>query len=184
MNDDESDLVSRAGRGESAARQEFYRRYAPWVYSLAVRTLRDSHQAEDALQETFIEAFRGLAGFRGGSRLKTWLYTIQYRVVGRILIARGREVAAGETLADRPHPVSSAAMAEAETRAWVEDVLEGLTERDRMVLLLTYWEDLTLKEVADVLQVSETNAKVLLFRARQRFKAVALSAGKEQNNGM
>jgi len=140
MNDQESesDLVERAKRGETAARQELYRRYAPWVYSLAVRTLRNSQQAEDALQETFIEAFKGLSGFRGGSRLKTWLYTIQFRVTGRLLGARRRELPAGESFADWPHPCSSREIAAAEDRVWVENVLAKLSERDRMVLLLAY----------------------------------------------
>lgn len=182
MNDDERVLIERAKHGESTARQELYRRYSPWVYSLAVRTLRNQQQAEDALQETFIEAFGALAGFRGGSRLKTWLYTIQYRVVGKMLSARGRELPAGETLANHPHKPSERAMATVETRAWVEDVLAQLLERDRMVLLLAYWEDLTLKEIAEVHGISENNAKVLLFRARKRFKAVAQPAGKEWEN--
>lgn len=184
MNDEERSLVARAARGEHEARQELYRQYAPWIYSLAVRTLRNQHQAEDALQETFIEAFGALAGFRCGSRLKTWLYTIQYRVVGRMLSARGRELPAGEALADHPHLKSATAMAAVETRVCVEEVLAALPERDRMILLLAYWEELTLKEIAEVHGTSENHAKVLLFRARQRYKAVAGATGKEQDDGL
>jgi len=49
---------------------------------------------------------------------------------------------------------------------------------------VAYWEDLTLKEISDVFEVSENHVKVLLFRARQRFKGVAMATGKEKEDGL
>ncbi len=181
MATDERELIAAAVRGDAKAYRELYNRYAGFVYNVALRTLRDPHLAEDALQETFAAAFAALGRFRGESRFKTWLYTIQYRMVGRLLATRGREISI-DTLPDEPpanHPGRE--FERADQRMWVEKVLAGLPERDRMVLLLAYFDDLSMAEVAQVLEVTENHAKVLLFRARDRFRRhmASLTEGRE-----
>lgn len=150
-------------------RPEGYRalfdRHAPFLLTLGMRMLGDRALAEDAVQETFAAAFAGLDGFRGEARVKTWLYTIFYRTALRMRALRRRETAVAEL-----PPVGIASHAgTVETRLSVKEVLDRLPERDREVLVMAYWDDLTCQEIAEVMGLTPNHVKVLLFRARARF---------------
>ena len=76
----ESELVRRAKAGEQDAFETIVRLNEKPLYALALRTLRSPEDAADALQETFLKAWTGLSGFRGGSKLSVWLYRIMVNV--------------------------------------------------------------------------------------------------------
>lgn len=73
---DDRDLIRRSVRGDEAAFELIVRRHTDAVWRVARAMLRDDHAAEDAVQETFLKAFRGLASFRGDASPKTWLVSI------------------------------------------------------------------------------------------------------------
>jgi len=74
--DEDRRLVDRARTGDVRAFEALVRRYERWVFTLALRMVGDRADAEDIAQEVFLKAYRGLPGFRGGSRFSTWLYAI------------------------------------------------------------------------------------------------------------
>jgi RNA polymerase sigma-70 factor, ECF subfamily len=73
-------VIDRAKRGDQQAFTSLIKHYDPGLRALAYRLLGDVDRMEDALQEAYVRAFRGLSGFRGDSRLGTWLYRIVYNV--------------------------------------------------------------------------------------------------------
>jgi len=76
----EAALVQRACTGDTRAFERLYREHAGRVYGLCLRMTRDAHLAEDCTQETFINAWRALAGFETRSSLSTWLHRIAVNV--------------------------------------------------------------------------------------------------------
>jgi RNA polymerase sigma-70 factor, ECF subfamily len=70
---DDSTLVARAASGDEAAFELLIRRHTDAVWRMAITLLADSQVAEEAVQDTFIKAYRGLSGFRGEAAVRTWL---------------------------------------------------------------------------------------------------------------
>ena len=140
------------------------------------------HEAEDLAQEVFVRVARGLPAFRGDSRLSTWIY----RVARNVAVDRLR---GGPPLwTTRPAPSGAAegddeareeagtadsaeqALIRGEMSSCVRNLVDGLPENDRAVIVLGEMGELRDREVADVLGVTVGTAKIRLHRARARLK--------------
>ncbi|HEY9071252.1 MAG TPA: RNA polymerase sigma factor [Candidatus Ozemobacteraceae bacterium] len=165
MNDGERVALARQGRPEGF--RSIWEAYGRYIFTLAFRMLKDRSLAEDAVQETFAAAFRSIREFRGESRLKTWLYRIAYHEVLRVR-ERFRRGAGSAELPD-DLPAGGTPHDDLEARIDVRTVLDRLPERDRAVLIMAYWDDLSCTEIADVLSTTTNNVKILLYRARAKF---------------
>ena len=162
---DDDVLVSAARAGDTAAFAELVRRHQGLVYRVALRMLGSDADAQDAAQDTFVRAWRGLHGFRGQSTVATWLYRI---VTNRCLnlIAARRETAelAEDTVSgsqDTERLVEQIAQLDAISRAVV-----ALPPDQRAALVLRDYEGLSYEEVAEILQISVGAVKSRLHRAR------------------
>jgi RNA polymerase sigma-70 factor (ECF subfamily) len=148
--------------------------------------LRNPHDAEDITQQTFLSALEHLAGFRGESSFTTWLLRIATHAALKVIRKRkGLDVvsleAATEPAADDssiPHPEYIADWRQSpeelvhhnEVRQLLDEALEQLDEKHRLVFLLRDVEGLSVKETADALGLSEANTKVRLLRARLQLR--------------
>jgi RNA polymerase sigma-70 factor (ECF subfamily) len=154
-------------------------RYSGTVYNLALRLMRnDAMAAEDVLQETFISAFRALDRFEGRSLLSTWLYRIAYNTA--LMRLRKRELATvsiDEPLANEegdPIPrqlvdwgaVPEQVLLDREMRRVLDKAVAALPETLRSVFVLRDIEGLSTAETAAILDLTDTNVKVRLHRAR------------------
>lgn len=183
--DPDGELVRRAKAGELASFEELTERYERQVYSIALRIVRNEHDAEDVTQQTFLSVIEHLGKFRGESSFATWLFRIASYAALKILRARkGREtisfdgsadsenggtVALPEFIADwRESPETLAERNE--TRRLLDEAMAKLDERHRLVFLLRDVEGLSIKETADALGLSEANVKIRLLRARLQLR--------------
>jgi RNA polymerase sigma-70 factor, ECF subfamily len=154
-------------------------RYSGTVYNLALRLMRnDPMEAEDVLQETFISAFRALDRFEGRSLLSTWLYRIAYNAA--LMRLRKREiptVSVDEPFTNEegdPLPrqlvdwgaAPDQILLNSELRRVLDTAVAALPETLRSVFVLRDIEGLSTAETAAVLDLTETNVKVRLHRAR------------------
>lgn len=151
--ENDASLIERTGRGDRAAFDELYRRFARPVLAMALRQLGDNARAEDATQETFAAVWRSARSFRSerGSA-SAWLYTVARNAI----IDRARQRA--EPIADVvDEPVDEAGpedLAESSWVAWrVHAALERIPERERVVIELAYWSGLSQAEIASYLNV-------------------------------
>jgi len=184
MSDSANDreLVRRAKAGELAAFEELTGQHERAVYSLALRILRQPQDAEDVTQQTFLSAIENLAAFREDASFATWLLRIATHAALKIIRKRrGLDTVsldqATEPQGDDgliPHPEFIADWRESpaqlvqrqETRRLIEQALDQLDEKHRLVFLLRDVEGLSVKETAAELGLSEANVKVRLLRAR------------------
>ncbi len=157
--------LAAAQHGEPRALEWMFQTYHRSVYSLCYRLLSRTDDAEDAAQATFVGAFRGIEKFHGKSSFKTWLYRIAVNESLNLLRQR------------RCHPdrLDDAWPAEDSARDIVQKVavsaaLGRIRPESRLALVLYYWEDLTCEEVATILGISLSAAKMRLKRAREEFQ--------------
>lgn len=149
----DSDLLERTGAGDRAAFEELYRRYSRPVLGLALRRLGDRGTAEDAVQETFASIWRAARTYRPERGPGApWLYTVARNAISDRGRARPEPVAEAPDLpANEAGPLERA---ESEWVSWrVHRALEELPERERSVLELAYWSELSQSEIAEFLNV-------------------------------
>jgi RNA polymerase sigma-70 factor (ECF subfamily) len=166
MVDDEARLVALARSGHAEAFAHLVLRHQVRVYRIALRMLGNPADAEDAAQEAFLAAWRGLDRFRFDSSFSTWLQRI---VVNRCLNVLRARRSTPEQPADH-EPVAIGGPQEAvevyEQMAALRRALQRLTPEQRAAFVLRYLEGCTLEEIARVLGISLSAVKSRLHRAR------------------
>lgn len=179
-NPPDSELAQRVAAGDQDAFQLLMRRYNQTLYRTARSILKDEADAEDAVQEAYLRAYRGIAKFRGEAKLSTWLV----RIVVNEAIARGRKRGRraevirldGETEQDSgaeemnvneagPEQPERAAL-RAETRGLLEAKIDALPDAFRTVFVLRALEEMTVEEAAAALDIPEATVRTRFFRAK------------------
>ena len=164
--------------------EELVRTNIGWMLALAERLLRDRSLAEDVVQDSFVRALNGLADFEGRSSLESWLHRITVNTALSKLrqLNRLAEQSIDEHLPEFDRfdcrvelPWSHLASVEdimesEETRRRVYETIGELPHSYRVVLQLRDIEEYDTREVAELLDISETNVKVRLHRARAALK--------------
>ena len=159
-------LLERFWAGDPAAFDRIVAIHRLAVYRVARRILGSHEEADEAAQETFVRAYRSLSGFRGESRLRTWLIRIALNVSRTIGASRER-TASLEEAADAIDAGESAeaAAGRQEAGAAVRRAVAGLPPRQREVVLLKVFSDLTYEEVAAVMGLTAGAVKAHFHQA-------------------
>ena len=162
---DDRALARQAQAGVRAAFDDLVRRYQKKVYRIAFGILRSTHDADDAVQEVFIRAYRYLPSFDLARSFEGWLMGIAMNQA-RTLRSR-RRTPSGDTarmaVVGKPAPDS-------ETHAAVLQALGALPEKQREAMLLHFNTDLTTQEIGEILGCSRGAAGVHLHRARMALR--------------
>jgi RNA polymerase sigma-70 factor (ECF subfamily) len=165
---------------QDAAFDRLYHDHAERIYRFAQGMCGQVEDAKDLVQETFLNAYRGLKDFRGEAQLGTWLYTIASRACIRMRRKRQGEperelsleefipTSDGEFQLQIPTDGLSPeeALANKELRAALRYAIQKLPEKYRLILVLRDMEGLTAKEVGSIVGLNERAVKSRLHRAR------------------
>jgi RNA polymerase sigma-70 factor (ECF subfamily) len=175
----DKELVCRAQAEDKSAFEELIRRHQNRVFAVASGILHRREDVEDIAQQVFLKAYFSLKRFDQRAAFTTWLYKITVNECWDLLRKKkvrplvyeaelseeqGRQyIAAGEQ-SDRSPDISDRLAA----RQRIETLLEGLEERDRLMLILKEVEGFSVHEIAKILELNGNTVKVRLFRARRR----------------
>ncbi len=163
-------LARQAQGGRTAAFESLVERFQSRVFNFILRAISHQADAEDLTQETFIKAYRSLPGYDERSRFVTWLFVIARRtVVDHFRRRRPVVILPLEAAEETPGPADPAAQISARDRSrslWA--AAQKLPAKQNEALWLRYGEDLSIAEVARVMQTNQIHVKVLLHRARQQ----------------
>jgi RNA polymerase sigma-70 factor (ECF subfamily) len=163
------DLVERAQRGDSAAFAELATLISDRLFAIARRILRDPDEAGDALQASLVRIWRDLPTLRDPDKFEGWSYRVAVRCCQATRRQAHRSVGTLELLP------AHAAMGDAQSAVALQDELEqafrSLTHEQRAVLVLTYYRDMPIEAVADVVGVSVGTVKSRLHYARKAMRA-------------
>lgn len=164
---DDATLARAAAAGDRSAFAEIYDRYADRLHDFCVGMLRDRDAAADCVQDVFVIAATKLVQLREPDRLRSWLYAIARSEVLAHIRARKREQLS-EELPEMPssEPDMATMAARTELADLIADASGGLSDRDRVVLELSYRQGLDGTELAGALGVTPGNANTLVERLR------------------
>jgi RNA polymerase sigma-70 factor (ECF subfamily) len=172
-------LVKAAQDGGRRAFDVLVTRYHPKVVKLAMRYVHHASDAEDAAQEAFIAAYRGLRRFRGDCAFNTWLHRIAVNCAKNVLIARTREarlisldLPRGEDDAGFPKHLRELETPETltltdEIRGMVNTTLDTMPEGHRMAIMLRELDGLSYEEIAAAMDIPLGTVRSRVFRARE-----------------
>jgi RNA polymerase sigma factor (sigma-70 family) len=155
------------------------------AYNLAFRICGNHEEAEELAQDSFLKAYRSLGGFKMKSSFSTWLFRIVYNTtVSYIRIKKKGVLSLEDFPADATDFISSSPgedEAEIEYRSsLVSFALQKITDEERGLITLFYYEELSTDEIAEVTGISKSNVKVKLFRARQKMQLIIEKAEKKK----
>jgi RNA polymerase sigma-70 factor, ECF subfamily len=174
------DLVARIGRRDQAAFETLMRRHNGRLFRVARAILKDDAEAEDALQDAYLDAYRRIGDFRGDSQLATWLTRIVINQAlmrlrrqkrDRVVVSFGggdapdREVPEANMADERTESPTAATM-RAEVRRMLERRIDELPVAFRTVFVMREVEDLSVEETAACLSIPAATVRTRLFRAR------------------
>lgn len=177
----DAELAQAVAAGDRRAFGVMMKRYNQLLYRTARSVLRDDADAEDAVQDAWLQAWRAMGGFRAEARLSTWLVRIAVNEsLGRLRVARrsadvipldttgeGVEPFAAEANMQQPESERPESVAErGELRRILEERIDGLPEAFRSVFVLRAVQDMSVDEVAACLGLPEATVRTRHFRAR------------------
>jgi RNA polymerase sigma-70 factor (ECF subfamily) len=165
---DETGLIEHAQCGDREAFAALIHRYWDRLYRWLFHLSRDSHTAEDLAQETFLKAFAAVRSFRAGSNFRAWLFRIAHNnfVNQRRSIRHNRQAMPMEI-----EEVGEGPVEETMTREMMEILAVAIAKLPtdfRSALVLRADEDLSFREIAEIMGITEQTARWRVFKARQK----------------
>ena len=182
MVQDEQALVDRISSGDSTAFQEFVERYKKKIYYIAYDITGDHNDAEDVSQEVFIKVFRSLKTFRRNAKISSWLYQIS--VNASIDLLRKKSSKPEKSMDDIERADIQESLPGSGTRAQnpersaedflmqkhISQALQKVSPKERSVFVMRHYNELKIREIAEILKVSQGTVKALFYRATRRLR--------------
>jgi RNA polymerase sigma-70 factor (ECF subfamily) len=163
--------------GKTEAYSFLVHKYQNMVFTMVVKMLRNTEEAEEVAQDVFVKAYKALPKFKGEAKFSTWIYRIAYNTALDAIKKRSRlvysdiidEINEGDlgTMQDALSYIE-----EKERKELINNALMQLPEDDVAIISLYYFEELPLKEIAKVVNQSLSNVKVKLFRGRKKLLGI------------
>jgi len=180
--DNEQVLVDRISSGDSTAFQEFVDRYKKKIYYIAYDITGDHDDAEDISQEVFIKVFRSLKTFRRNAKISSWLYQIS--VNASIDLLRKKSSKPERSMDDIERADIQENLPGSGTRAQnpersaedliiqkhISEALQKVSPKERSVFVMRHYNELKIREIAEILGVSPGTVKALFYRAIRKLR--------------
>lgn len=171
MEPDQNDvaaLVARARDGDEQAISRLITIHKGLIYTIVIRMVANSDAARDLTQDAFIRAFRKIRDLRRPEKFRPWLCAIARRVVlDHLRVEKRKRTVSLEEIDEIGVEPDHAA---ARRKTLIQEALSRLDPRDRMLLVLAYYQGFSHAEVAQTMKIPESNVRVYIQRARDRLR--------------
>lgn len=162
---------------QTEAYLEILRRYEGTVYSTCYRMLGNPQEAEETCQDTFLKIFHKLYQFEGRSAFKTWLFRIVYNFCmtrrRKLATKRERDTTIGEEITRKADEAHKEALGPDQDKSeYVHLALDQMADGDKEILTLRFISDLSLEQMAEVLEIKLSATKMRLYRSMEKFREV------------
>ncbi|RMA57943.1 RNA polymerase sigma factor [Ulvibacter antarcticus] len=165
--------VEKTLAGDTMAFGYLVEKYQDFVFTIAVRILKSKEEAEEVAQDSFIKAFESLSSYRGEAKFSSWLYSIVYRKALDSL-RKNKKHRGIELIEDitegTVESIDNALqfLQDEERKKAIRDCIGKLSESEAAIITFYYFEDLSVREISGITELSEENIKVKLFRSRKK----------------
>ncbi len=176
---DDKTLLERVALKNEAAFRTLYDRYHGRIYHYITTIVGDLAMAEDVATEAFLDVWRGAEKFSGRSQVKTWIFAIARNKAISALRKR-RESPLDESFAERLEDCADTpemASLKASMAETLKACVAHLSAKHREIVHLVYYQEMSIKEVAALLEIPENTVKTRMFHARKQLAALAAKAG-------
>jgi RNA polymerase sigma-70 factor (ECF subfamily) len=174
-------LLQRVAAGDRNAFAELYRRLQRPLFGYLMKLVREREMVEDVLNETMMEVWRQAARFEGRSSVNTWVFSIaHHRAVSRL--RKRRETPLDEEQAaaiEDEAPTPDERAISGDMSRLLGTLMEQLSFEHREILHLAYYQEFSVQEIADALDLPANTVKTRMFYARQRLKVLLEKSGVE-----
>ncbi|MFC4268646.1 RNA polymerase sigma factor [Polaribacter marinivivus] len=169
--------IDKVINGDASAFAYLVDNYKNMVFSLAYKMTKNKEEAEEVSQDTFIKAFKNLSNFKGDSKFSTWLYRICYHTTLDAIKKNKKNNYTFEINEVTYNQIQSVetilqGIERKERSVIMDKCLMKLADEERSILWMFYYDELSLKEIIEVTNLSEANLKVKLHRARKKLLTI------------
>ena len=179
--------IDKVLQGDTNAFAYLINKYKDMAYTVAIKVVKSHEDAEEVAQDSFLKAYEKLDSFKGNSKFSTWLYTIVYR--NSITKIRKKKVETSdidEYVMDNYSEGSEFPQIEAikngEQQKYVREAIDRLPEKDALLITLFYMNESSVEEIEQITNLTQSNIKVKLFRARKKLNTELSFLLKEEVN--
>jgi len=160
-------------KGDTSSFSFLVESYKDMAYTVAMKIVRNAEDAEEVAQDSFVKTYQQLQSFKGNSKFSTWLYTIVYRTAISKIRKKKLEVTDINEYVIENHSIDFSfpqldLLKIEEQKKYVALAINSLSELDALLITLFYMNDNTFDEIVEITELSKTNIKVRLFRARKK----------------
>ena len=182
MESEDNFLVKETRKGDKDAFGKLVDKYKIPVYNLAYRMIGDPTESEDVAQETFLRAYKNLNRFQTEFKFSPWLFQICINICKNINKKRHRHKiislflkgdtgnTLGERMMDESVPQEEGLLEKKEETQLLQRAVRGLPHRYQRVIVLRYYEELSYREISQILNISVFTVKTYLYRAREMLR--------------
>ena len=179
----DNDIIAQIVQGDRILYRKLVEKYQPMVFRTCMGFLHNKDDSDDLTQEVFIQAYQTLQGFKGDATFSTWIYRIavnaslnKTRKSSKSLIVQRFETAFGSSknkefaypIPDSENPENI--LIRNEHREWVQKALNSLPENQRTAIVLSKYDDLSQKEIAEIMNTTEGAVEALMQRAKANLR--------------
>ena len=169
---DDQVYIEKVKKGDLASYTYLVDKYKNMAFTIALRVLSDSFEAEDVAQESFIKAYLQINSFEGKSKFSTWLYTIVYRnAVSKLQQNKFKFASISDEMTEdyayEYAPPVIDQLQHSEREKFVREAIQKLPKMESVVITLFYLNECSVEEIVEITGLTASNVKVKLFRARK-----------------
>lgn len=177
--DMDRDLIARVAKQDSAALRALFTRHQVKLYRFLIRIVRNEAVAEELVNETFIKVWTKAKSFNNQSSVSTWIFTIA-RNEALSLLRKKSEAALDDGVAEQIEDESDTqevSVAKKDKGALMRDCINKLSDAHREVVDLVYYQEKSVSEVSQILEIPENTVKTRMYHARQQLSTHFKRAG-------
>lgn len=173
------ELMDRLKAGDQSAMQALYARHHQRLYRFVMRQIRDEMMAEDIVNDVFLDCWRQAGKFEGRSKVSTWLTSISYnKSISYLRKKREQQMGDGEAeaLIDEADSPQDSVMKD-DKGDHIRQAINQLSRDHAAVIDLAYYHEMSVNEIAEILDVPANTVKTRLFHARKNLHEILVEAG-------
>ncbi|MDX1685927.1 MAG: sigma-70 family RNA polymerase sigma factor [Saprospiraceae bacterium] len=181
---DEQNLIESIARGDHKALEVLVRENQDFVFSVAMSQMKNYHESQEVAQDVFVKVFRSANTFRGDSSVRTWLYIITRRACLDRFKKRKVNIVDQSNLSSlsTERNKGEEELMKSDRQELIQNLLDQLSEKERDVMSLYYLKELSIDEVSEILGLTGSNVKIILFRARKKLRELTENISLKQSD--
>lgn len=172
------DVIESVKKGNSADFSILIDRYKNKAFSLLKRMLKNEFDAEEVLQDCFLKAYNSLSGFKQESKFSTWFYKIVYNTALTKLSSKKRKIENEMSSVDDHFELEYKSnvneLDNREMSVILKKLISQLPENHAAVISMFYLDEMSCEEISEVMNISVSNVKVMLYRSRNSLKNIII----------